>query len=441
MLFVIIIFLYYIKINNSIYHENHVGIHQSKRIESCINDDSFIISSFFIKSGNEGFDRSHCPTENWLLLMKKADIMKKSIDNIKKDYIFIDIGFNKGFNFAIWCNIFANYTKITSPIWYDVMLKSTLIKKNRYNPICGFCDDCEETFTNNIYDNNNDAENNILIIGMDINKGNVEMVNKVVSNLAKNGYNLNNVKFELIHGVGTNTSRIPYIKIPSCITGQEGCRKPDILSHNMHYDNVKSYTVDQLVIDLSNKYSQLSSLLYLSRSINKDIQNINDKLNNIIDILLIDTEGSDKIVIEGSRHLIHHQKIRCLIFEYHSLYPWNEFKLEETIKFLDKNDYECYFQGERRLWPISNTCWHYQYEFHKWSNILCVLRSDIWYHAIQPLVITKEKLSIYSDKNSNIYKLEDGKRYKIKKELIDFNPIIFDVLNIESIFPEEVKWD
>ena len=102
-----------------------------------------------------------------------------------------------------------------------------------------------------------------------------------------------------------------------------------------------------------------------------------------VDILKIDTEGHDAIVLQGAYPLFEKQLIRVVVFEYHDLPPWDTFRLEDVVGKLDVCGYECYFEGARRLWPISGGCWDDKYEFHHWSNVMCILRSDVWYEVVQ----------------------------------------------------------
>ena len=44
---------------------------------------------------------------------------------------------------------------------------------------------------------------------------------------------------------------------------------------------------------------------------------------------------------------------RSIMFEYHSLSPWAEMKLEDTVHMLDLLGMDCFFQGTGRLWPVT----------------------------------------------------------------------------------------
>jgi hypothetical protein len=112
-----------------------------------------------------------------------------------------------------------------------------------------------------------------------------------------------------------------------------------------------------------------------------------------VDILMIDnTEGHDGLVLMGAKHLFKQRAIRCVIFEYHSVLPWGEMRLEDTVKELDSLGYDCFFQGQNRLWRITGSCWHSNYEFHLWSNVMCIERNDVWLATIQPFIMKIEPL-------------------------------------------------
>jgi hypothetical protein len=112
----------------------------------------------------------------------------------------------------------------------------------------------------------------------------------------------------------------------------------------------------------------------------------------VIDLLHIDTEGNDAEVLKSARSVLRHKRVRVLIFEYHAFSPWDKSQLRDVVKEMARNGLECFFMGQNRLWPISGTCWHAKYEFHQWSNVMCVLRSDSWYAAIQSIVVSADSV-------------------------------------------------
>src|SRR5687767_13340583 len=98
----------------------------------------------------------------------------------------------------------------------------------------------------------------------------------------------------------------------------------------------------------------------------------------IVDMLFIDTEGHDPIILAGAESQLERRLVRCLAFEYHEMGEWRSHQLEDVVRRLDSIGYDCFLQGTDQLWPLSGACWHPGYEFHAWSNVLCVLRGDIW---------------------------------------------------------------
>ena len=55
----------------------------------------------------------------------------------------------------------------------------------------------------------------------------------------------------------------------------------------------------------------------------------------------------------------------------------------------DKFEMDCYFQGNGRLWPLSG-CWNDAYEFHWWSNVMCIKRDDPYHAAVNDFVVRSE---------------------------------------------------
>ena len=214
----------------------------------------------------------------------------------------------------------------------------------------------------------------------------------------------------MIWGGGSDKKGL--INIPKCPLASEICNIPnnaenmtvDELKQKYHVeiDTIHAIPVDQLVQEVSLKYKSKHPIF---ASIINDYYNLENKnswtdLSNRtfskIDVLMIDTEGHDDLVIRGSRHLLKHGAIRSIIFEYHHLGLWGGTKLELTIKDLDNYGYDCYFEGQNRLWYVTDTCWNSLYEFHQWSNVMCILRNDIWNSDIASYVVTPAKVNGFS---------------------------------------------
>lgn len=117
-------------------------------------------------------------------------------------------------------------------------------------------------------------------------------------------------------------------------------------------------------------------------SVDRLIQNItSSNTKPIVDILLIDAEGSDAEVIRSADISLRNGLIRMLVFEYHSECPWGRTSLKAVVGRLSaaSYSYDCYFEGTGRLWKLTDGCWHDLYEIRQWSNVMCLLRGDIWH--------------------------------------------------------------
>ena len=73
----------------------------------------------------------------------------------------------------------------------------------------------------------------------------------------------------------------------------------------------------------------------------------------VVDILLIDTEGYDAKVLTGARGSLQRGLIRMVVFEYHVEYPWTLTSLRHVVEMLSTFSYDCYYEGQRRLWKLT----------------------------------------------------------------------------------------
>ena len=106
-----------------------------------------------------------------------------------------------------------------------------------------------------------------------------------------------------------------------------------------------------------------------------------------IDILSVDTEGSDAHVLQGGEHMLR-DRVRYVEFEYHSIGPWQHIPLRSVTSFLEGMGFVCYWLGQRKLWRITD-CWHPSYEEKCWSNVGCVHRSQEEWLAIMERIYTE----------------------------------------------------
>jgi FkbM family methyltransferase len=119
---------------------------------------------------------------------------------------------------------------------------------------------------------------------------------------------------------------------------------------------------------------------------NNDID-VDDLPKQDIDILLIDAEGFDYEILQGSPKTL--QRVKYLTFEVHITGNWMKHSLVETIKTTLK-DFTCYWAGKKQLWRMTN-CFGSNsssteedddelkniYELKSWSNVACVRQTEV----------------------------------------------------------------
>ena len=110
-----------------------------------------------------------------------------------------------------------------------------------------------------------------------------------------------------------------------------------------------------------------------------------------IDVLSIDVEGFDPLVLQGGDGLLRRGSVRYLEFEVNAAGRWRTTRLKDVIRFLDRRDYECFFEGKGRVWPLSGSCWHWRYDhWTAWSNVVCVRRGDEWLATLATFVVNAQ---------------------------------------------------
>ena len=109
----------------------------------------------------------------------------------------------------------------------------------------------------------------------------------------------------------------------------------------------------------------------------------------VIDLLHISAGGLEAQVLQTCEPAFAARRVRAVTFEFGNSSMWMQATLRRVVKDLSTHHYECYLQGQKGLWPISGTCWNDDYHTRESQGmVLCVLRSDPWLEAIQPLVVT-----------------------------------------------------
>lgn len=384
---------------------------------------------------NPNKDMTFCPQEGWLALFKESDMARGH----KHHYNIVNIGFNKGYNFATWLNVFAPSSNVDARVWYDGLKGTPGITKG---DLCGACSDCKAApFASATSFTAAHSEPALHIVGVDLNKHNLDVVATVMQKL-RNSHNISESKLslKLIHAAAGSAGNVSALsdapkkmKIPKCEAGNELCKIPDSSDPAVtDYEYVDIVGVDDLVqhlplikrhlhdgslhLKMNVHGSRDTKLSLASTALRKPSRA--QHTGHMLDILHIDTEGNDCEVLKTATETLKAQLVRALIFEYHHFGPWKHTQLKDVVASIALHNMECYFMGLNRLWPITGKCWDPQYEFHDWSNVMCVLRSDPWHQAIQPLVQTVTSLRApFPDgtlfkayRAAAIYLVQDGKR-------------------------------
>jgi FkbM family methyltransferase len=144
-----------------------------------------------------------------------------------------------------------------------------------------------------------------------------------------------------------------------------------------------------------------------------------------VDSLVIDTEGSDALVLEGAATALAAHAVRVIQFEYHGVGYWSKQAppadartLRGTVRWLDALGYDCFFEtnphkrmsaraplktphaaGPVKGWrsaslvPLTGGCWHDAHEIHKWSNVACVVRGGWERAAVEPFLLLDLEVS------------------------------------------------
>ena len=137
---------------------------------NCSTEESTRLSVAFLHA-NKMHDFSSCPHETWLEAMQEMDIEENRINGV-----YVNIGFNKGYNFANWMSLFVPWSPMTPNKWGDALV--TFLDPTKQD-LCGFCGDCTSNFHKTVRNDSRKGEQ--IFIGVDINKYNINVVSRVLN--------------------------------------------------------------------------------------------------------------------------------------------------------------------------------------------------------------------------------------------------------------------
>ena len=97
---------------------------------------------------------------------------------------------------------------------------------------------------------------------------------------------------------------------------------------------------------------------------------------------LTDTKGWDALALEGAHASLRAQRIVVLKFEYSGKGFWEAGRadgrtLGATQEWLRALGYYCFLELPGHLRPISGACWRAEYEYHRWSDVVCSCRPEV----------------------------------------------------------------
>ena len=304
---------------------------------SCNQAEATAVARFFYFKNT---DNTKCPYESWLVAFRDMSPSSKKV--------IINIGFNKGYNFALWSSLWVPGSGVDVSVWYDKLNELGVYE-------CGACHDCRARLvklTRTPRLTRKEIENKLVMIGVDLSAVNVNIVTRVARELNLNVSSTSQtLKIYPIQAGAMDKNGTAW-SLKCGIFGDELCallpdsqvRKTNIQDLEANYDRITVLTVDQLVDDyIANGVIEGGASMHHSKHRNR----------HIVDILMVDAEGSDPLVLSGAQRLISRGKVRLVVFEYHSKCPWGETSLQFWAERFDRQGYDCYFEGIERLWKIT----------------------------------------------------------------------------------------
>ena len=250
------------------------------------------------------------------------------------DKVIINAGCNKGYNFATFAALWTPDIHVTPMVWGESLKSSTIIgDMKKKSEKCGNCYDC---LSGNKFKLTALADEtkkpNLFMVGIDLNPVTINViknVSRVLGDQEKSeGWN-SRVNLLLKHAaVGHKLGSIPLS--PVCRRGgaDEGCA---LVKGNSKGPKVPMVTIDSVIDEIA----------------------VQTK-SEIVDILLIDTEGNDPLAINGTLKALQGQRVRLMIFEYHDIGMWQTISLKSVVELLGSMAYQCYMSGRGALFPINN---------------------------------------------------------------------------------------
>lgn len=283
---------------------------------------------------------SSCHSSEWLSKFQE-------IGDQQRNRTFIDIGCNKGYTSSAFFALWAPEVKFTP---------NEIIKWRPETP-CGACGDCNEIVVPKTPPPPLAADRQVQVVCVEPNL--VSFASLVAT---REHFFFNSTQpwaqWHLVLAAISNSSSST-ASFPRCSDGLEMCGFAfSEAQWIVGQDVVPLWTVDKLLAMYDMQY---------------------------VDVLKIDTEGFDVEAIASGMSSILGGRVGVLAFEYHGIANWGLHKLEHLVERLDGLNYVCYLSGKAgpggSLARMTG-CWGSSYEFHSWSNVVCIRRDhELYPHA------------------------------------------------------------
>lgn len=325
----------------------------------CTPEEAHAVARLFVFYN---LDSSDCPSDFWLKELR----IKSEQENEFRQKVLLYIGFNKGYGIASWLNTWTEgYSSAsvsdggtgsrsgTGSAWLQAL---TTVQGGAREAVadCGVCGDCRRALqppqpplTRSF---------NTTIVGIDLNPFNVDLV----GNISKQFPHLvppESTTLYLEHAAVSNKDGVVSVDNARG-TSFEGLAIRPGREQDTEYEDyqvVRQVTVDTLVDELLGR-GVLPSPPGAVGSRRKSAIHPNKAklLAPLVDVLVVDAEGFDPLVLQGARALLRRREARIIVFEYHDLCPWPIYLLRTVLWHIERWEYVCYFQSQRRrLWRIS----------------------------------------------------------------------------------------
>lgn len=268
----------------------------------------------------------HCPDSIWRILIKNFDPSENKTALVT--------GCNKGFDAVELLTYFAspepNMMHLSASNWWQELKR--LVPKIG----CGACRQCKSTFSGDraVSPNYGRGQQNPKIYCIEAMPTTAALTKKVAENLGydKRGLIISNGAF-----IGSQIEH--HVLFSNDSIGAEAMQ----VGHGKVA--VPAMTVDKWV---------------------------NDMGIDILDFLILDTEGFDPKVLWGAAALLGDNRVRLIEFEMHTVGEWSHIRVADVLDYLDNVGMVCFLCGQSHIWRITG-CWNEDLfaKYKTWNNVVC----------------------------------------------------------------------